>query len=219
VVVLRSLYEAIGEYRSKWELAEDVPAIEREWLGVGCGPLDPYAVAASRPGRILDLDCAELNHEFLTLPDDVEITTEPTGITRTLADTPYNERVAELARALAELHADYVDAPRLVDLDLEAFERAAPKLSPVLARRARHVITESRRVEQAVAAIETGDMEALGRLMTEGHRSLARDFESSLPAIDAQVEQILGRPGVLGARLQGAGWGGRIVVLRRSPAS
>lgn len=216
VVILRALHASIGEYRSRWELAEDVPQIEREWVGVDCGPLDPYIVAAAKRGQILDLDCRELNHEVLHLPENVELLAEDSGVARLLRDTPYNARVQELAQALEDVRATGVEIDGLIDLSAEVFKELEPNLPEPGRSRARHVVTETGRVAQAAAAIAAGDMGCLGRLMIEGHRSLSRDFESSLPEIDALVEETIARPGVLGARLQGAGWGGRLAVLRQT---
>jgi len=215
VVLLRSLYSAIGEYRSRWELAEDVPWIERHWGDVECGSMDPYVVACAKPDTVLHLDCRELDHEVLHLPADVELVAEDTGVRRALKDTPYNERRRELAAALAQVKALRPEVERLPDLSVAAFEEIESALDEPGRRRARHVVTESERVRQGVAALEAADAEALGRLMVAGHESLRDDFESSLPEIDRLVELALAGHGVLGARLQGAGWGGRLAVLRR----
>ncbi len=56
-------------------------------------------------------------------------------------------------------------------------------------------------------------MHGAGRLMTESHRSLAQDFEVSTPGLDALVDALVGRAGVFGARLTGAGFGGCVVAL------
>ena len=215
VAILRSLYEALGEYRSRWELAEDVPAIEREWVGVAGGPMDPYVVAAARPGQVLHVDCRELDHDVLTLAPGYELVAEDTGVTRVLRDTPYNERRRELAVALEEIRRHVPDLRGLCDLEIDTFLALQDRLGSVARRRARHVVTETARVEAAVEALEDGDMPALGRLMIEGHRSLSVDFESSLPGIDRLVDTALAAPAILGARLQGAGWGGRLAVLQR----
>ncbi len=53
----------------------------------------------------------------------------------------------------------------------------------------------------------------MGRLMTESHHSLRDDFEVSTPELDALVERLLATPGVYGARLTGAGFGGCAVAL------
>jgi galactokinase len=215
VAILRALHASVGEYRSRWELSEDVPWVEREWIGVACGALDPYVVAAARPGQVLHLACGGLQHEVLHLPADVELVAEPTGVRRALRDTPYNERRGELAEALAAVRAAGSDVVSLCDLTPEAFAALAPSIPEPGRRRARHVVTESERVRRAAQALRADDPAAVGALMVAGHASLRDDFESSLPAIDAQVKALCASPGVLGARLQGAGWGGRIAVLRR----
>lgn len=215
VVLLRALNQAIGQYRSKWDLAEDIPAIEREWLGVESGSMDPYLIAALRPGQVLDLDCQELSHEVLVLPDGYALRAEATGVVRALAQTPYGQRMAELRQAELDVQAQAPSGRRLVDLSPEAFAEIADALPETSRRRARYVVHESARVAQAAAALAAGDMQRVGRLMDEGHESLRVDFESSQPVIDALASEIRSRPGVLGVRLQGAGWGGRLAVLER----
>ena len=79
-------------------------------------------------------------------------------------------------------------------------------------RRARHVLSETKRVERAAAALEAGKLDEVGALMNESHRSLAEDFEVSTPRLDAMVE-CARRAGALGARLTGAGFGGSIIAL------
>ena len=49
--------------------------------------------------------------------------------------------------------------------------------------------------------------------MLESHASLRDDFEVSLPELNALVEELSGTPGVFGARLTGAGFGGCAVAL------
>jgi galactokinase len=54
--------------------------------------------------------------------------------------------------------------------------------------------------------------------MVESHLSLAHDFEVSTDRLDGLVEALVGRPGVLGARMTGAGFGGAVVALTRPGA-
>jgi galactokinase len=49
--------------------------------------------------------------------------------------------------------------------------------------------------------------------MTESHASLRDDYAVSTPALDATVARLLTAPGVFGARLTGAGFGGCVVAL------
>ena len=84
---------------------------------------------------------------------------------------------------------------------------------PLLRRRARHVVTECDRVRWCAAALGSGDLVDAGRLMSASHASLAEDFDASTPALDALVHHLQAMPGVYGARMTGAGFGGCVVVL------
>jgi galactokinase len=86
------------------------------------------------------------------------------------------------------------------------FERGDP-------RRVRHVATENERVRGAVEALERGDLHALGALFAASHASLRDDYEVSTPELDTLVSHLRGTPGVHGARLTGAGFGGCVVAL------
>ena len=85
----------------------------------------------------------------------------------------------------------------------------------LIRRRARHVVTENQRVRDFVTALTAADDAEVGRLMVESHRSLATDFETSTPMMDAAVDRLLATPGVIGARMTGGGFGGCVVALRR----
>ena len=78
------------------------------------------------------------------------------------------------------------------------------------------MIRENARVRQAVAALRAGDMVLMGSLLLEAHASARDDYEISTPEIEALVRLTRRAPGVMGARLTGAGWGGCIVALVRA---
>src|SRR5205814_2132517 len=69
------------------------------------------------------------------------------------------------------------------------------------------------RVVEFVDALRAGDLAEAGRLMVAGHASLRDDFAVSTPALDELVHWLAARPGVHGARLMGAGFGGCVVAL------
>ncbi len=83
----------------------------------------------------------------------------------------------------------------------------------VVRARARHVVSENARVLEAVQALRLGDAAAVGRLMNEAHESMSVDYDASCPEVDALANIARCTPGVLGARVTGAGWGGCIVAL------
>jgi galactokinase len=49
--------------------------------------------------------------------------------------------------------------------------------------------------------------------MTESHASLRDDYAVSTAALDATTARLVATPGVFGARLTGAGFGGCVVAL------
>jgi galactokinase len=101
----------------------------------------------------------------------------------------------------------------LRDVDVALLDRYAHELDPLVARRARHVVEENDRVLAAEAALATGDLEAVGRLFAASHASLRDLYEVSCPELDVMVEIAAGTPGVIGARMTGAGFGGCTVSL------
>jgi galactokinase len=91
-------------------------------------------------------------------------------------------------------------------------------MRPVVARRARHVVTEDERVEQFVAAAERGDLHRMGKLLAASHRSLQYDYEVSCTELDFLVDHALLIDGVYGSRMTGGGFGGCTVTMLRPDA-
>lgn len=188
-------------------LATTCRRAEHRASGVPCGIMDPLVIADAREGAALLIDCTTLERTEVPLPEEVEILVthvEP----RALATSAYGDRTRDLGR-VAEILGDLRDRD---PGDAESLD------DPVLRRRARHVITENRRVRHLADAFARGDLGRAGRLMTASHTSLRDDLEVSTPAVDDQVETWIRTPGVLGARLTGGGFGGCVVALARPGA-
>jgi galactokinase len=173
-------------------------------IGVPVGLMDPLVAMQAQAGRALLIDFETLETTQIPVPDDAEFTIVDPGAPRLLDASPYAERRAQCETAAARLgrplgRCDRDDVGRLDD--------------PLLVRRARHVVSETERVRSFAASLRTGHLEAAGRLMTESHVSLRDDFEFSTPLLDRLVEELCDQPGVLGARVTGAGFGGCIVAL------
>lgn len=75
------------------------------------------------------------------------------------------------------------------------------------------IIAESERVQQTVAALEQGRLEVVGAPWAASHRSLRELYEVTSPELDALVEIAFDTPGVVAARMTGAGFGGCTVNL------
>lgn len=195
---------ALGFDGTTLELARLTQVAEQRASGVPCGIMDQLASAAGRAGHALLIDCHSLEVVPVPVPPGVEVRIVHSGQARELAGSAYGERRATLEAAEAvvgplRLVADEARLDRLDD--------------PVVRRRARHVVTENARVRAFAAAFAAGDLAAAGAAMTASHASLRDDFEVSTPVLDALVDRLLATPGVHGARLTGAGFGGCVVAL------
>jgi galactokinase len=101
----------------------------------------------------------------------------------------------------------------LRDADLAMVERAGAELDDDARRRAVHVISENARVLETRRALADGDLATVGRLFGESHASLRDLYEVSSFELDTLVGIAASTPGVLAARLTGAGFGGCTVNL------
>ena len=192
------------------ELAIVAWRAENEFVGVRCGIMDQYAAALGTWDCALLIDCRSRAVQTVPLrfaERGIAIVVLDSGIPRRLEHSAYNQRRHECDEA-----ARLLGRP-LRDLSLPEVEAA--QLPDGLRRRARHVVTEIERVEQAVAALRAGEIERLGMLMAGSHRSLRDDFEVSTPELDLLVELATQDPSVIGTRMTGAGFGGCTVNLVR----
>jgi galactokinase len=179
---------------------------ENHYVGVRTGIMDQLASAAGREGHALLIDCRDDSIEPIPVPDDVAIVVVDSMIRRGLDASGYNER-----RAQCEEAARLLGVRTLRDASPEDLEGA--RLDAVVARRARHVVTENARVLEAADALRRADLVRLGELFAASHRSLVDDYEVSLPELDSLVGAARDAPGVVAARLTGAGFGGCTVNL------
>lgn len=193
---------------------------EREFVGVRCGIMDPFAVGLAQPGKLLWLDCKDVTYEHVALDQgSVLVAVADSGVRRELAQGAFNQRVAEAAAVFELLRPHAAGATVLRDVPLEVLERREGTLQPELARRARHVLEEVARTFAARRSLLAGDIAGFGAQMLASHRSLRDLYEVSAPELDELVDAAARTPGVLGARLTGAGFGGCVVVLLRREAS
>src|SRR5262249_8684975 len=134
---------------------------------------------------------------------DWRLVTVDSGVEHAHAGSGYNERRRECREACEALDIDSLRDARDEDV---------ARLPAPLDRRVEHVLSENRRVDRAVAALEARDLEALGALLDESHASLRDRYEVSVPEVDALVER-LRTAGAAGARMVGGGFGGAVLAL------
>ncbi len=211
VSFLKALRKAFKLDVSDVDLALMGQRIENEFVGARVGIMDQMAVSLAASGEALFLDTKELTYERVKLPlDKMDLIIINSGLSHQLSDTDggYNQR-----RAQCEEACEILGIKQLRDIDLATL--TAKKLPDVLARRARHVVSENERVHKAVAAIKGNDLPLLGKLFVESHKSMRDDYEVSIPQIDLLVELCMADLDCLGARLTGGGFGGSIVAITK----
>lgn len=202
VAILRALRQLLNLSIDDVEIAQLAQQAEIHYAGVQCGIMDQMASSLADTEHILFLDTRSLERRVLPFPDGAEIVVIDSGVPRTLAGSGYNQRRAECEEAAQLLN---VKALRdITDAD------AVQELPEPLRRRARHVVTENNRVLEAVQEVTSS---RFGELMNASHASLRDDYEVSVPALDTLVGMLQKTPGVFGARLTGAGFGGACVAL------
>ena len=201
------------------ELAQLCQRAEREFVGMPCGIMDQYISVFGREHSAVEIDCRSLEHQLVKLPDGVAFVAVNTMVKHALAGSAYKDRVAECAAAVDAIQQKFPSAASLRDVAQDQFESVAGLLPPVVARRARHVVTEDARVERFVAASVRGDLDAMGKLLVASHRSLQHDYEVSCAELDFLVDQALLTDGVYGSRMTGGGFGGCTVTMLRPDAA
>ena len=196
------------------ERAQVGRTVENDYVGVQSGIMDQFASVHGREGHALLLDCRSLEHEPIPTPDDLVFLVADTGVRRALASgTGFNDRKSECFRAADLLRPHLPGLSTLRDLEPADLDRLRHVLEPPLDGRARHVVTECRRVLDGAEALRNGDLDRLGDLMARSHRSSRNDYEVSIEELDVLQEAAAGAEGCYGARLTGAGFGGCVTAI------
>jgi len=189
---------------------------EHEFAGVNCGIMDQFAVGMGKSNHAIFLNCNNLEYKLVPVPlSGYKLIITNTNKPRSLADSKYNERVAECQLAVAFL-AERFFINKLGDLGYPQFFKAQDVIpDEVIRKRARHVISENQRVLASVASLLKNDLAQFGALMNASHDSLRDNYEVTGFELDTLVEEAWKIPGVLGSRMTGAGFGGCTVSLVR----
>jgi len=207
ISVLRALRSLFELNLDDVELAKIGRAAETDFVGAPVGIMDQMAASIGVDGQALFLDTRTLASERIPFPPGMAIIVIDSGVAHTHAGGQYASRRRESFEA-----ASLLGVERLRDLDTSALPRIN-QLPPILAARARHIVTENARVLEAVDALRAGDAATAGRLMTASHASMRDDYQTSTPEIDRLVEIGQAHPDVFGARLTGGGFGGAVIAL------
>ncbi len=197
------------------EMAKISQQAEHEYIGVMCGIMDQFASAMGRKNHAIMLDCRSLKYSLVPVNmTGYKLVIANTNKKRSLADSKYNERRSE-CEAAVEILKEYIpEITCLADVSPEKFEKYKEKIdSPVVRKRAEHVVYEIDRVLKSKEALEKGDIAMFGKLMNASHDSLRDLYDVTGKELDTLVSEARKIGGVLGSRMTGAGFGGCTVSI------
>jgi galactokinase len=208
-----ALLDASGLAVDRVQLAKLCQRAENDFVGMRCGIMDQFISCYGREDHALMLDCRSLDYRYLPLPGDVRLVICNTMVKHELASSQYNTRRAECEEGNRHLAERLPGVRALRDVTLEELETYGHGLPDIIYRRCRHVISENARVIDAAEALERGDLERFGGLMSKSHLSLRDDYEVSCAELDLMVELSRRVEGVYGSRMTGGGFGGCTINL------
>jgi galactokinase len=187
---------------------------ENKFIGVNCGIMDQFAIGMGKKYCAILLDTNTLKYQYANIRlNGASIIIANTNKRRGLANSKYNERRVESETALKYLQTE-LKIIDLCELNEEEFEKSRYLIKDeVCARRAKHAVYENQRTLKAVKALENSDIELFGKLMNASHISLRDDYEVTGIELDSLVEIAWKKPGVIGSRMTGAGFGGCTVSI------
>ncbi|GGC75464.1 galactokinase [Enterococcus wangshanyuanii] len=196
------------------DLVKTGQKVENQFIGVNSGIMDQFAIGMGQKDQAILLDTNTLEYEMVPAAfGDYVIVIMNTNKRRELADSKYNERRAECEKALQLLQTK-LPIDSLGELSEETFEANKQLISDErLIRRAKHAVTENQRTIKAKNALVQNDLTAFGQLLNASHASLREDYEVTGVELDTLVFAAQKQPGVLGARMTGAGFGGCSIAL------
>jgi galactokinase len=211
-----ALNELYGLGLDRLSLAKLSQAAEHSFVGVKCGIMDQMASLMSRKDHVMMLDCQDLSCRFVPFHSPVKIFVCDTQVERALAGSGYNQRRSQCEAGVALLQKHAPEVHSLRDVSLELLDAHRAELDPVVYRRCLYVVEENLRVIAACDALEREELAVLGGLVNQSHQGLSKAYEVSCPELDVLAEAAAALPGVLGARMMGAGFGGCTINLVRA---
>ncbi len=201
------LLKLSGQTLPPLEIARSCQRAEHRFAGIKSGLLDQIISLFGKRDHAVFFDCRSEEVRTIPFPAGFAIIIADSGQRRDLSSSAYNLRREEThaaARALGVAALRDISLPQLA---------TRSELPDLLRRRARHVVAENQRVLRSLDFLVAGNGAAFGRLLNESHESSRDDFENSTGELDQLVAIAQQLPGVLGARLTGAGFGGAAIVL------
>ena len=186
---------------------------ENDFVGMPCGILDQGVSAFGQTEHLVKINCATEAFSVEPMPKGARFWIFNSNKKHALVDSAYADRFKECQEALKQLQADYPDAKTLSEISLDQLESSRLSPDSVLYKRADHIVGENDRVRAVEAALNEGDLNAVGEALNASQESSRLNFENSIEELDTLAELLKLQPNVYGARLTGGGFGGAVMAL------
>lgn len=196
------------------ELAALCQRAENEFAGVNCGIMDQSISLLGKADHALFLDCRSLEYKQIPLNlTDILLVICNTNVKRELASSEYNKRRAECEKGVEILQQWMPTITSLRDVTLADFKKYEAELPQITQKRCRYVVEENTRVQNAIDALASKEINTFGTLMNASHTGLRDAYEVSCDELNILTDIAQSIDGVIGARMTGAGFGGCTVNL------
>lgn len=184
------------------------------WVGINCGIMDQFSSIMGLENKVIKIDCRTLDYTYHDADFvDYSLILFDSNVTHSLFTSEYNNRRIECNEGLSIIQENYPEIESFRDCDVDHLTSLKSKMSDNVFRRSLYVIKEIKRVIQACAALDKGDIKTLGELMFETHDGLSKDYEVSCAELDYLVDLAKAEEDVIGSRLMGGGFGGCTITL------
>lgn len=214
-----SVLQLFGQSLEPNELVRICRRAENLFVGVPSGLLDQGVSHFGRPGHVVLVDSRMETFQGYPLPGRLRFWIFNSHRKHALVASLYKQRHQECMDARAALGTLRGEIEHLTDLGPEEVGASQKAMDRTLFKRALHIVSEHRRVQEAISALEHGDPRRLGQAMYASHASSRDLFENSTPELDFLVDALSRRNHVVGARLTGGGFGGAVLALTTSAFS
>lgn len=184
------------------------------WVGINCGIMDQFSSVMGLENKVIKIDCRTLDYTYHDANFvDYSLILFDSNVTHSLFTSEYNNRRIECNEGLSIIKENYPEIDSFRDCDLNHLTSLRTKMTNNVYKRSLYVVKEIKRVNQACAALDNGDIRTLGNLMFETHDGLSKDYEVSCAELDYLVDLAKAEEDVIGSRLMGGGFGGCTITL------
>ncbi len=184
------------------------------WVGINCGIMDQFSSVMGLENKVIKIDCRTLDYTYHDADFvDYSLILFDSNVSHSLYTSEYNNRRIECDEGLSIITDNYPEINSFRDCNEELLIGLKSKMTDNVFKRSLYAVKEIKRVIQACAALDKGEIKTLGELMFETHQGLSKDYEVSCTELDYLVDLAITEEDVIGSRLMGGGFGGCTISL------